>query len=214
MKKLLIALLFLAVSASAQISPRLDSLAVRAMWQINAPTTYTDLLTSAKVYNAINLAIYQVCVDFPAIPKFDTVYIDSTMEGGALNSDFLRARDCFMIYGDTARIPMVLITADSLHKFKPTIETNVQGADDTVGSVYFIIHDTTFTVYPKWRISTDSLRVSVNYFAMDTVLTAAASATSIAPEYRQKIIDFTCKIFEEIRGNYGRADYWQKQYGK
>ena len=216
MKKYIILFLILlfAVSASAQVSPRLDSLAVRALWQMNVPTTFTDLLTQAKVYNAVNLANYQVCVDYNAIPKFDTVYIDSTMEGGALNTDFLRAGDCFLMYKNVARIPVIPITADSLRKIMPTLEQNIREIADSTGVNYFVIHDTTFSIFPKWRMGYDSLLVAVNYFAMDTVLTAAASATSVAPEYRQKIIDYTCKILEEIRGNYGRADYWQKQYGK
>jgi len=216
MKKYIIPFLILlfSVSASAQISPRLDSIAIRSLWQINVSITYTDLLTSAKVYNAVNLANYQVCVDYPAIPKFDTTYIDSTMEGGALNTDFLRAGNCFIIYGDTARVPLIPIMADSLQEIKPTIEANIRTVGDYTGESYFVIHDTTFSIFPKWRMGYDSLKIFVNYYAMDTVLTAAASATSIRPEYRQRVIDYTCKILEEIRGNYGRADYWQKQYGK
>jgi len=214
MKKLLIAFLLFAVSASAQISPRLDSLAIRALWQINVPTTYTDLLTSAKVYNAVNLANYQVCNDFNAIPKFDTTYIDSVIEGGALNGDFLRAGNCVLMYGAVARIPLVSIPFDSLQKIMPTVEQNIREVGDSSATTYFVIHDTTFSIFPKWRMGYDSVRIAVNYFAMDTALTAAASATSVEPKYRQKIINWTCKILEEIRGNYGRADYWQKQYGK
>lgn len=216
MKKLIILLsLFLAVSAFAETSPRRDSLVYSACNNLAISTSGTDLLTTTLIAQKVNAGIRQVCVDYPALPKYDTVSIDSSMENGALPSDFDRAYNCFMLFGDTLRVPMIPITADSLRKLKPSLGNNVMKTDDEPGP-YFVIWDTTFSVYPKWRrLSTDSLLlIGVRYFALDTTLTTDSSETLIDSKYLDYVVYYVCASLEAIRGNYGKADYWWKRYGK
>jgi hypothetical protein len=212
-KYILLFVLLFAVSASAQISPRLDSLGYRVMWRLGMPEDGTDLIDTNKIDDAVNAGIYQTCKDYPALPKYDTVYISSSVEGGALNSDFDRIDECYIIYGDTLRYPLVFITADSMRKILPTLESNVQKYNTNSAPLYYSVTDTTLFVYPKWRF-TDSVKIFVKYYAIDTALTAATSATSIAPEYRIFIIYYACATIEQMRSNLDRADFWQKRYGK
>lgn len=215
MKKLIFLLLFVSTVYGQEfpISPRLDSLGINVCWNLNISTSGTDLLTSTKIYAAVNRGILLTCQDYPALPKFDTVYIDSTMEGGALPADFDRAKECLLIFGDTLRIPMVPITVDSLYGlFGGSAEKNMKQYYETSAPVYFVIHDTTFSVHPKWRTGVDSLMIRVDYYAIDTVLTSDSSETSVRPAYREMIINAACAILEKMRGK--DAGYWWKLYGR
>lgn len=108
---------------------------------------------------------------------------------------------------------MIPITVDSLLKlFSNSVANNTMIADANESPVYFVINDSLFSVHPKWRSGTDSLMIRIDYYAIDSLLTADTSITSVQPEYREMIINAACAILDKMRGR--DAVYWWKLYGK
>lgn len=213
-KYILLLLLFSAVTSQAQISARRDSLGIRACWMIGVPTTGTDILTSAKIVDAINRAVYSTCVDYPAIEKFDTVKIDSAAEYGSLNSDFVALKAVWMIKGDTVRMPVEIIAPDTLKRKQADIRDNliVEGKDPVVRYCWSV--DGKLRISSKWRDGVDTAKFFVEYYAIDTPLTSGSSATSIKKEFREILLYKICENLETMRGNFTEAVEWRKLYGK
>jgi hypothetical protein len=214
MKRIIILLcLLLATTANADVSGRLDSLRTYLYEKLRIPSTGTDLIDSVTANRALNQAIQRVCHDFPAIEKFDTVAIDSAVEGGDLNTDFLRIKSVHLLSGDSLRYGLEPISPVDLPSFRPTIGEAVQDKGDPLDPRYYYTFNNMLMVFPKW-FRGDTAQYLVFYYALDSNMSADASVTQALPEYRPYILYDAAAKLSEVRGNYQEAMYWRGRYSE
>lgn len=204
-----VCLLLLVTSAFAGVSPRLDSLRVKTFRQIDVPDGGTQKITAAVGNDAVNLAITWVCANGPAIERFDTVWVTSSVVGSALNSDFNRVAAAELIWTDTTsagvfrtlRLPLYPIPQDSLHKWLSTKEA-VQPTEpkNPLTWRYYRTYADRFLIYPVWSRS-DSMQVIVQYYANDTLLQANASQTSVREKFLDAVIEYAAFKLQRKRNN-------------
>jgi len=212
-KYIFLALLFLTVTSQAQnISTRRDSLRTNVCWYLGISTSGTDLLTTAKINNAVNNAIHETCKDYPAYVKLDTVKIDSAAVGGSLNNDFRDLKTVFFILGDTVRMPVEIIEPDTLKRKQPTISDNLFVEGKNVIVRYCWSEDSLLRISAKWRNAVDTAKFEIEYFAYDSMLTSDSDKTLISADYLLNVIYRACSTLEEIRGNPAKADKWLLRY--
>lgn len=201
MRKLIFLLLFVS-SVSAQtysVNPSRDSLITYCLYETNTPTTFTGNLTQAKAIYLLNKSLGQVCTDFPALEKIDTVVLNKNSMGVALNTDFIRIVRLYKIEHesiDTSQIlvPLRYVTSDSSWILYPTEETNLQDP-----SSYFT-HGQRFFAHPKTQtLTTKPDSFLVFYNAMDAKLTSATDSVAILPDYLNPLIELLTYEFAKLR---------------
>jgi len=195
------------------INPSRDSLTVAVLNQLHVPSTGDNELTTAIVHKQINKSVAQVCTDFPAVEKLDTVIIGRWQEGGSLNTDFDRAYSVMKIVGDTLRVPINRLPDDSLFD-RLGGETGLEYDYDKLSHPrYFNPFDYYLFVYPK--VAIDSAGVDtflVKYYAMDDALTSATDSTVINPRFINPLISHVCYMLSLYREDDNAAAIYKKDY--
>jgi hypothetical protein len=213
MRTLLVFLLFTAC-ASAELSPRLDSLRVYVTDKARLSSSGDDDITLAKINREINFAIQQTCQDFPAVEKYDTLVIDSTMEGGTLPSDFHRIVNVSFMLNDVLRIPIRhLMSGDSIALKDNRLDENQQERTDTMSIKSWRVHNTILEVHPKWSRGDTALYL-LQYYALDSNLTTDSSVTQVRAKYRDKVVLFAVSRLWALRSNFAYANFWMREYEK
>jgi hypothetical protein len=200
-------------TATAAVSTRLDSLRVKVFRQCDVPDAGNQKVTVAMGNDAVNLAITWVCANGPAIERFDTVWVTSSVIGSALNTDFSRIATAEMIWTDTTslgifraiRLPLYPLHEDSLSAILPS-KPDVQPTEpkDPKTWKYYRTFGGRFLLYPQWYRD-DSMQVIVQYYAMDTLLQANASQTSVRAKFLDAVIEYAAYKISRKRNNFDDA---------
>lgn len=199
--RLLIFVVLIAGVVGAQTSPRLDSISAAVRDQVGASTSYT-------VGSAVNRAYLQVCYDYPAIPKIDTVVIDSAHGYVALPSDFVGMESCnLLVLG--MKIPMYALSTISQDSAASIVRSEMNDTDPT-DQQYYLVHGSALFTYPRWIIGSDSADLEIRYFAVGPYLTAASDTIRVAVEYRNAVFYYACAEVQAKRGRYGDASYYRQ----
>lgn len=214
MKRLLIPLMLVAVSLSAQPSGRLDSLRVRAYVSMNMQVTGTALVTSAVVNRIINQSIGTVCSDFvDALQKYDTVALTGSVEAGSLNTDCLEVLKVWRMLGDSIRVKLY---PESVYTKSPGDTTgSKQNLLDASSPAYFRIVGQYISTFPKFMKPggyVDSLLVQ--YQATDRQLRDDSMATAIAGNYIDALDWLILSNLYAYRSMTVDAAYWQGKYDR
>lgn len=214
--RIIVLLVFAASSAMAEspITPTRDSLSIAAFQQLNVVTTGDDQITTAKCYGALNQALLQVCRDFPAYEKIDTVTIDKTAEGGALANDFLRLKSVFRMKGDTLRVPLQVVDMDSLPGLSPRDSVAVQEKGNILSPRYAYTYANRLLTHPKYIISGSADSFLVCYYALDDKLTSATDSVSIDKTYLTALKYYACYSLLAMIQDYEGAMFWLGLYDK
>jgi len=213
-----LSLLLLPVLAVGQTSPRLDSMTVAALNQLGIKPTGTDLVTLAKVYEFVNVAIEDVSTSWPAIEKVDTVVARDSVESAVLPSDFVSIYSCDWILGDSIRIPLEYVPRDSLSHLLSNAETAMaEPAKIIKGEEKFYYSTFAGGLYtcPKvWHDSSlgGSISLFVCYYARGAKLTAVGDTTTVLSKYRRYIRWHVCEQIDLLCGRVDRAAYWRGLY--
>ncbi|MEW6110627.1 MAG: hypothetical protein AB1664_00730 [Thermodesulfobacteriota bacterium] len=205
-----VVLLTVAGSASeGAISARLDSLRVKAFRQCYMADAGTAQVPAAFGNDAVNMAITWVCANAPAIERFDTVWVSSSIVGPALNSDFNRVALAELIWTDTTsegvygtiRVPLYPLSDDSVRFYLPS-KPDVQPPDpkDPMTWKYYRTFAGRFLLWPVWQRQ-DSAQVLVHYYANDSLLQANASQTSVRQKFLDAVVDYAAYKISRRRNN-------------
>lgn len=207
----LVMMLLAAPWADAQTSARLDSLRIAVYRDLLLPDTGTSAATTTRLNGIVNRSIRQVCLDFPAIEKSDTVTADSSSESFSLNSDCDRVRAVFRVVGDTVRVPLepVMGPEDTLFSW-PKIKSAHDPKDITQPRSYHV-HGNQIKFFPKYYKSSFSTFV-VDYYAVDTGLTADASETSVIQRYREAVLEYAAAKTCAMLGLWTEEQHYSAKY--
>ena len=211
---LFVTLLFLTPGLSlAGINPRLDSMAVTVLGQLNLPAAGTATVTLPRVYTAVNRGISKVCTDFPAIEKLDTLTADSAVDGVALNTDFSRMRTCFWSWSDSLRIPLQTVPPgafeDTLFAYMGTIAHQLNNKENPRYSWEF---SKRLFFHPKFFSSVYGKTFLITYYAQDTVLQTAASTTQINEDYLEMVVLYATFLVARMAGKHADANAYRDDY--
>lgn len=206
-------LLFAAASAHAGASARLDSLRIKAFRQCDIPDAGTQKITAPVGNDAVNLAITWVCAFGPAIERFDTVWITSSIVGASLNADFDRVSIAELIWTDTTsdgvlgtiRVPLHWLPEDSIGIYLSS-KGDIQPVDskNPMTWKWFRTFGQRFLLYPHWS-RTDSVQVLVQYYAQDSVLQSNASQTGVRQKFLDAVIEYAAFKLARKRENLDNA---------
>jgi len=152
----------------------------------------------------LNSVINDICVNFDALPKIDTIAIRRDSVGYALNSDFLRPEAVFKIIGDSIRIPMGQIGTDTFY-LQITDTTKMDQKSITAPKLYFVFGDgdsAFIFTQPKYVKDTFRDTFQVHYWARDVWLRpgTADSLIGIKSWFRPKVVDMTAEKILRDRG--------------
>lgn len=163
----------------------------------------------------VNLAIQQVCSDFPAFPKLDTVTFRGDSGGVALNSDIDRIAFVQKLKGTAIWLPMGKVVADTT--FLAIIDSS-QGStdeDEFESPRLWYRHGDLFT-QPKHDKDTFALELQVHYYALDKWITDGTDTTGVLEKYRTAIVDYAAYkallgLSDFVRAALFLADYDKKR---
>jgi len=197
MKKLIFIILLLACTAKAQvysINPSFDSLKANALAMLNSSASGN--VTTAKVNFIVNMSIGEICDAFPALEKVDTLIVNRSVDGHALNSDFLRIKSVFRIdrFGDLSNqqkiwTPINYVPYDSLATIFNTPKKNADDLGDTQDLLTSYIWNRKLYFQPlNYKPTSDPDSFVVFYYARDVQLVAGTDSTKIAPEYMEELM--------------------------
>lgn len=214
MRCTVISLLFLVGSLAAQsYDPSQDSLRYKVYHQLNIiGTSGSTRITAAVANNALNRALTQVCMEFPALEKIETVAIFSDSEGAALSDDFDRIHKVFKKLGDSARLPMTLVTVDSLEVIYPKVTDNIQKKGSLLSPNKVWTHGKRLYAHPKPR-RTQADSFVVHYYAIDAEMASGTDSANILDRYLEKVILYAAGILSVTREDYAAAAFYLNLYG-
>lgn len=212
---LLIAVLsvLLAGTSHAQLSMRRDSIRVEVHRQLLEKTDGTGLRSDATVNGIVNRAIQQVCDDFPAIEKLDTVALSADSVAIALNTDFLRVKWVVLNASNTwyPLIRLDVAAQDTLARIITTKAKATFRPADTLAAPYYWTSNNRIFTYPKFTKGPHSSLV-VAYFAKDSALTVDASTTQVDSKYREAIIEWSVAELLKMDGMFEDATFYLRMY--
>ena len=205
-------LLLLAVSAFADINGQVDSLRTMAFEQSLVPDAGNSLIDTDYGNRVVNRAIQQVCHDFPAYEKTDTVVsVAGTIEY-ALNTDFLRLKtilkmttfmDLKIVYG--LSFPPI----ETWFEAKAGLPGGEPDPNEKAEPRYASTWNDKVYFYPT-PSQPDSFIVT--YYAIDSQIITATNSTSVLPEYREAIILFAASLICYRKGDFVRAKEYMALY--
>lgn len=207
---LMFCLLATGISAQGPVGRSLSYLRGALRAQLRAKTG-SDLLTNSAIDFAINRAISRVCAQYPAIEKIDTVVINQDSEGGALNTDFDRAKAVYRMSGDTIRLALTCLMPDSIAAVLGSrTESSEADRSSLSRSRYFYTTGRRLMVLPKpSRPAADPDSFLVEYYAQDEMLSDTTDSTAIVYGYIDKVIHFAAVLLSGTRANYADGYfYW------
>lgn len=205
-------LLLLAGSVMAQhpISPRLDSMRIAVLEQLNMKNTGTPRITLNDVTRAINFAQVEVAQDFPAYPQLDTIMLSRSNEGGALPSNFDRLYSVFK-KADTARFPMRIVPVDSLPLIFTELAANYQEKKNLLSPRLcwsfkgrLFVHPPVMTTQPDTFV--------VHYYGLPPRLSAVTDSCRVEAKYLFKVINYAGAIISTTRESWQAATWLSQWY--
>ncbi len=160
----------------------------------------------------VNLAIQQVCSDFPAFPKLDTVTFRGDSGGVALNSDIDRISLVQQIRGTAIWLPMGEVKGDTT--FLSIVDSSQGSTDeDRIEQPrLWYRHGDLFT-QPKHVRDTFALTLQVHYYALDQWIDSTET-TGVLEKYRTAIVDYAA--YKALLGlsDYIKANLFLRDYDK
>lgn len=221
MRYLVISLLLLAASASAQVqpvSPRLDSMRVAVFRMLNMNTSGDRGTTEADATLAINLAQFRVSKDFPAVKKYDTVYIGADSAGGTLPSDYDRMEEVVRVHADSVRIGMTILDVRELDTKFPDVQDNIyqkSGAVDYKSPRGVYMYGGKINLHPKFHgIGDSTIALEVMYYALADRLVAASDSCVIEGDYISDVLFYAASLLSVDRLDYEAAAHWLSMYSR
>lgn len=210
-------LVFVASSVFGYPSQRLDSLRYAIYDALLMAQSGNNLMTSARLTTAINLAQSQVADDFLCYSKIDTVGVTKDEEGIELPSDFLEIEAVFRMIGDTLRIPLVRADIDSLRRYYPTAGDNSQKNANLLSPGHYLAWGDRLLLHPKVRKDTSELGVKVDsflilYYVDPPMVSVATDTLHIPKKYVKAVFDFACATAAQWLGQYERSSVFRAQY--
>ena len=216
MRKLLLILSVLVLfcgTVHADINGQIDSLRTMAFEQALVPDAGNALIDTDYGNRVIQRAIQQVCQDFPAIEKLDTIVSVAETIEYSLNTDFLRLRGIFKL---TTYFDLKIIYSLSFPEVETWFEIKageIGGQSDPNQKAeprYAWTFNDKVYFYPT-PISADSFVVS--YYAIDRqVPVVDDSVTFVRPEFREAIILYAASLICYRKGDFVRAEIYRKLY--
>lgn len=182
----------------------LDSLdAIRnAVFRLNNVKDAGNAQAPDSVANQfINIAAVQVCKDFPANPKEDTIIATSAAKSYAVNSDFMRRRWCIKYSGDTL-IPLEDTSVQNAYMARGGPEGFAVKFDRAELPRFYWIHNKRIWFYPAVALA-DTFVLA--YYASPNEMTAAADTTEIDDEYRMAVVLYASHLMNLRVKNYTAA---------
>jgi hypothetical protein len=211
-KIVIIALLFIPVTGYSQ-SMRRDSLRNDVYLLLNTSTG--EILTTARVKAIVNMAVIDVCRDFPAYEKFYTIIASSSVEGQSVPSDFMRIKALSRMIVDSMRIPL---------RYEPDPDkltdttAKLDMPDDFVAQSnnlwsprYYWVMANKVCFFPKYS-KPDNDSFLLEYYARWTGDTAESTQIGINYNYRAALLLKACVLCSQTRKNWGDAGEYQKAY--
>ncbi len=193
MKRWLWLLIVPVIAVAGSNKGDLASLRQAVTLQLRAKTSVTVVVSNAVIDNALNRGLAEVCDKFPALEKFDTIWVNSSSEGAALNADFNRIHQVFRIGGDTTRIPIPFKSFDSLGRDESTIAASTDKKTGLTSIKYFYTFGDRILFHPKsGAISPARDSFLVLYFADDAILDSTIDTVKIKAAYIEKVILYAC----------------------
>jgi len=175
-----------------------------------------DRLTSlAMIRDALNRGIVETCRKYPAVERYDTMYVRDTGYAPLLASDFDRLHAAVRISGRTLRVPLTVIEhVDLMSEMFPTLEANKQDritANATINLMsprHCYTFAGRFNEHPKFSLAGRTDSVEIMYYAIGGLLSAAGDTAQVSPSYVERVIDYACSIIAGQRGDAERAAYY------
>jgi hypothetical protein len=205
-------LLLSAVSfAGGSINPDLASLRNASLLLLRGRTTGDAVFTTAVVDNAVNMALSQVCTDFPALEKLDTLTTNTVAEGLTLPADFNHLGYVFRIVGDSVRIPLSLTDPMQLSKDQPDFESNLDKRNSTISVSSFYIWGNRLMLAPK--PAQNGNKYLLQYYADDAQLVDSTDLARIGDKYLIKVVQYACVLLAQTARDYDAVKMFTVLYG-
>ena len=212
-KVLLVFVLALFVGTVNAASLRLDSLRTECFDKLNIPDAGTRTITTAIGNRLINQAINEICTDFPALEKIDTIIVYKEDEGGVLPSDFVALKNVFLMDGYTVRIPLKIVGADTLRKLFNSEGQVKHDKSNPMSIAYAFKYARRLMLLPKYAKDTAAIdSFLVYYYATDAQLTNDTDSTLIEKRFRGVLISYATSEMATIKNDYEKAAYYRRLY--
>jgi hypothetical protein len=180
----------------------LASLRSMVRYQMATDGRAIGLLTNTAVNYAINRALVQVCHDYPALTKYDTILATYDAINYALPSDFDRMRIAYRKANDS----IVTITAKTVDEMAEKLSIPKSGP-----IIYYYTSGQNIVLLPVTQ-NYDGDTVIIDYFAIDAQLTDSTDSINIPQRYVEKVVDYACFIMAGVRGDYQAAAFYLGVY--
>lgn len=204
-----ILILLLPVMALGQMPNDIDSLSLILTERMTMASTGTGFVTPAKLLHELNIGIQNVCEDFPAIERIDTLYYAADSDGVGLASDFDRLFTANRFI-DGIIYPLTIIPPElEAEHIKTEGETEIK-MDDFTSPKYCYSYTGRFFLTPKFtRPTVDT--IIIKYYAKDLWL-SSGDTTVVKNKYLELIIFYAMSNLWADRGRFTRADYYTNRY--
>lgn len=211
---LIVAVVLLAASASAQIPHSLDSLELYVLEGLSLPSTGGNNTTLAKVRHSLGRANHQVSEDFPAIEKLDTLFVYKDSIGARLPADLRSIVAAYRIIGVTKRIPLAPRTPAEIIVEQGTTPAATHDETSDFSPRYYKTHGDWFKTYPKWSRD-DSMAVELEYLANDEWMVDGTTDSVLTEStYRNAIIVWALADLWAQRGRLDKSKFYLEWYDR
>ncbi len=205
--------------AEAPIPARLDSLRGRLELRLNLPAGGNSKVTQAVMNAAINEALGEVCQDFNAYPKVDTLVARPDSEGVAWPGDFLRLRAVGRIIPRFGHHPAVyyplqpVSDEDTLWRQVKDLSELELNPGDPIGPRRYVVGSRLF-LYPKYdrRSSSDTALYLIDYYALAPQVAVDTDTVMVDPKYRAALLDKAAEMCATVRQDWDVAAKWLQAY--
>lgn len=205
MVRIIVVLLILVATVSAQ-SPRRDSIQTALIEQIG-------MASITGTARAVTRAYIQVCKDYDAYEKVDTVHIDSASGWATVPTDLDRIENVNLILSDETNSGTLKLLKSLVGLPQDTlfdrIGEELEGTTDRAKQDYYNIKDRSFYTYPRW-LGRDSLLFEITYYALGAELDSAADSIQTAPGFYDAVFYYACAEMQQQRGQWTDALNYRK----
>lgn len=197
----------------ADINGQVDSLRTMAFEQSLVPDAGNRHIDINYGNRVIQRAIQQVCQDFPAIEKMDTIVSVQGQIEYALNSDFLRPKTIFKLTTFQNLKIIYSLTSPPVESWFEVKGGEMGGQPDpnekSEPRYAFTFNDKVY-FYPTPQRADSFIII---YYAIDRqVPVVDDSVTFVLPEYREAIIIYAASLICYRKGDFVRAEIYGRLY--